>query len=172
MSRLQSGSLDAVVSWGPTTPAGLDGTLLLDERFSVMASASHSRAPTGWLSRDEYMAASHFMLQQGEGAPSFMEMWLLEHDLLPPAVKRLPSIDAIKRLVEANLGFTILSDTTAAREVEMGRLVRLEMDGFALQRPLMLFTSKRRQAPVARQFVDFAHDFAAARPPVPEALPA
>ncbi len=172
VSRLQGGSLDAMVSWGPTVPAELDGTLLLNERFGIMASARHPRAAAGMLTREEYLAAPHFMLQHGEGAPSFMELWLLEHDLLPPAVKRLPSIDAIKRMVEANLGLTILSHTTAEREVEMGRLVLLRMEGFTLERPLMLFTNKRHHAPVAKQFGRFARAFAATRGAIPEPLPA
>ncbi|HEY7060188.1 MAG TPA: LysR family transcriptional regulator [Chloroflexota bacterium] len=171
VSRLQSGSLDVVLNWGPTVPAELDGTLLLNERFDVMASPHHSGAASGTLSREEYMAAPHFMLQHGEGAPSFMELWLLEHDLLPPNVKRLPSIDAIKRLVEANLGLTILSHTTAEREVAMGRLVPLKMEGFTLDRPLMLFANRRHQAPVAKQFSEFARAFAATRGAVPEPLP-
>src|SRR5947207_9058259 len=50
-------------------------------------------------------------------APFFLDIWLLEHDPVPRSITYLPSIDAVKRMVEANLGLTIMSRLSVEREL-------------------------------------------------------
>jgi DNA-binding transcriptional LysR family regulator len=163
-ARLQSGSLDTVLDWGPAVPAGLEGAPLFTERFGVIAPARHPRAAAGTLSRDEFLAAPLLMLQHRPGVPSYMDAWLAELGLLPPKVKRLPSIDAVKRLVEANLGLAILSRTAVDREIQAGHLVWLDLEGLGLERPLVLFTRPRHTAPLTARFLAFARGAAPTHP--------
>jgi DNA-binding transcriptional LysR family regulator len=171
LPRLRTGSLDAVLDWGPSSTVDLQTTLLFSERFGVVASARHPQAAVGAINRDELLATPLIMLQHAPDAPLYMDVWLAEHGLLPTTVKRMPSIDAIKRLVEANLGLTVLSRSAVAREIQAGYLVWLDVEGLVLERPLVLLTRRQRLAPLTAQFLAFARHAAPTltveRPPHP-----
>ena len=161
--RLQRGSLDAGLEWGPVLPTSLEAMELWVERFGVIASAQYASAGDGRITREQFLQTPFITLQYGLGAPSFIEIWLLEHNLLPSSVTRLPSIDAVKRLVEANLGLTVLSHLSVERELNTGYLAWLEMDGFGMARPLALLTRKQDRSPLLARFVAFVREYAVDR---------
>jgi DNA-binding transcriptional LysR family regulator len=161
--KLQRGSLDAGLEWGPVIPASLEAVELWIERFGIIASPQHECTHVGRITQEQFLRSSFITLQYGLGALSFIEMWLLEHNLLPASITRLPSIDAVKRLVEANLGLTILSHLSVERELEAGHLTWLEMEGFRMERPIVLLTRKQDPSQLLAQFVAFTREFARTR---------
>jgi DNA-binding transcriptional LysR family regulator len=64
-----------------------------------------------------------------DGAPSHVNTWLVEHHLFPRDVSYLPSIDAVKRLVEADVGITVLAYFSTERELASGHLALLDLPG-------------------------------------------
>lgn len=161
--RLQRGSLDVGLEWGPVLPTSLETVELWTERFGIIASPQHEGAGAGWITREQFIQTPFITLQYGLGTPSFIEIWLLEHNLLPASITRLPSIDAVKRLVEANLGLTILSYLSVERELAAGHLAWLGMEGFRMERPIVLLTRKPDPSPLVARFVTFAREFARTR---------
>lgn len=160
---IQRGSVDVALQWGPALPSQLTGVELFREPFGVVVSAQHPRAVLGAITPEEFVAANLIILGYGVGEPSWVEIQLIENNLLPARVTRLPSIDAVKRLVEANLGLSILSRTAVERELAGGRLAWLEMTGFAMARPLLLVTNERARFRLLDRFVEFTCAFANAR---------
>lgn len=65
----------------------------------------------------------------------------------PRVIMELQSIEAIKASVEEGLGYAALGERTVARELADGRLVKLDIAGFALRRRLGLIV--RAASPLA-----------------------
>jgi len=162
---IQRGTIDVALQWGPGAPAGLTAVELFREPFGIVASAQHPCAASGAISRQAFLEAPLFILGYGIGEPSFIEVHLLQDALQPGRITRLPSIDAVKRLVEANLGLGVLSRTSVERELATGILAWLEMPGFALERPLLLVINERGASRLLDRFVAFTQQFARARRP-------
>ncbi|MHB8621517.1 MAG: LysR family transcriptional regulator [Chloroflexota bacterium] len=161
--RIHSGGLDAGLEWDPVLPSTLEATALFSERFHVFGSARHYGRAACVVSRGEFEEKGFIGLNYGIGTPSYLDVWLVEHNLPPRKVTRLPSIDAIKRMVEADLGLTILSGLSAERDLQAGYLVRLEMEGFQMERSLDLLTAPQVHSVLLSRFVSFTRDFALSR---------
>jgi DNA-binding transcriptional LysR family regulator len=95
-------------------------------------------------------------LQHQQGVPSFSELALLQAGLEPRVAMRLPSIDAVKRLVEAGLGFSILSHLSIAREVSGGFLHALPIEGMLLRREVAALLVPGSQSPLVARFLEVA----------------
>ncbi|HEY7060169.1 MAG TPA: LysR family transcriptional regulator [Chloroflexota bacterium] len=164
---IQRGTIDVALQWGPGAPAGLVAVELFREPFGVVASPQHPCAAGDAISRETFVEAPLFILGYGVGEPSFIEVRLLQEELQPRHITHLPSIDAVKRLVEANLGLGVLSRTSVERELASGSLTWLALSGFALERPLLLVTNERASSRLVDRFVAFTVQFARARRPLP-----
>jgi DNA-binding transcriptional LysR family regulator len=162
---IQRGAIDVALQWGPGVPTGLAATELFRDPFGIVASAQHPCAASGAISREAFAKAPLFILGYGIGEPSFIEVRLAQSEVQAGRITPLPSIDAVKRLVEANLGLGILSRTSVERELGTGLLSWLEMSGFALERPLLLVTNERATSSLLDRFVAFTLEFARVRRP-------
>ena len=160
---VQRGSLDVALQWGPGVPKGLTAVELLQEPFTVVASAQHPCAAQGTISREEFLAAPFVIFGYERGVLSAIEALLIERELLPQRITHLPSIDGVKRLVEANLGLTVLSLMSVERELAAKQLVPLSVPGLTLERPLLLVTHERVRSPALVRFSRFTQQFARAR---------
>src|SRR5712692_383410 len=160
LPKLHLGALDAVLNWGPKPPA-LTATTLFEDRFVVMCSPQHPAGKRGSLTADEFRQGPFIAPDDGVQTPSWMDLWLFQHDLFPEAVQRLPSVDAVKRFVEAGRGLTIMSMTSAKREVDAGVLVTVALKNFPLTRPMLLLTRPGEQLALTEHFRRFAQAFAA-----------
>lgn len=83
-----------------------------------------------------------------------------QHHLRPRTLTRLVSMDAVKRLVEADFGIAILSRLSVQRELHAGSLVQLEMDHFELRRRLLVISDSRPPRDSAREFLAFTQTYA------------
>ena len=86
---------------------------------------------------------------------------MIDNDLLAQGVFRsLPSVDAVKRLVEADVGVAMLSEVTVRSETRDGRLVILPLDAPPLRRSLFVVTRREPHSPLLALFLSAASDFA------------
>lgn len=65
------------------------------------------------------------------------------------------SIGAIKSLVEANLGYTVISRTAVNRELQAGSLVAVPIDGIKIMREFNLIYSKDSPVEFINSFIIF-----------------
>jgi DNA-binding transcriptional LysR family regulator len=77
--------------------------------------------------------------------------------MTPQVHMQLESIDAVKRMVERGLGFTILPHIAARSEVKAGKLVPLQLtDVPSLDREILLIHRKDKQlSTVLQRFIEF-----------------
>ena len=65
------------------------------------------------------------------------------------------SIGAIKSLVEANLGYTVISRTAVNRELQAGTLVAVPIDGIKIMREFNFVYMKDSPVEFINSFINF-----------------
>jgi DNA-binding transcriptional LysR family regulator len=158
------GSVDMGLDWGPITRAGVVTAVLLEEPFVIVAAPHHPLASNTVVSREEFARAPFLGLQFGVRTPGFSETAMNEAGLRPNIIMRLPSTDAVKRLAEAGLGVGCMGRIAAERELATGRLCSLNVEGFSLKQPLLVF---RPQGPLRTRAVANFYQFLFQHPRIP-----
>lgn len=162
LERVARGSADLGFEWGPIHHPRLVHSALVQARFLVVTSAEHAFADKKVVRVSDFVREPLVDLDHGPGTPSFVEQALLKAGIRPKTVLRVPSIDAMKSLIEANLGVGMLSDLSVEREVGLGLLRPLPLQGFPLARDLVVVS--RKDGPVSRataSFLEFAANYRA-----------
>jgi len=162
LERVAQGSADLGFEWGPIQHARLVHAALIQARFLVVTSPRHAFAKKRVARVSDFVREPFVDLDHGPGMPSFVEEALLKAGILPKTVLRVPSIDAMKSIIEANLGVGMLSDLSVEREVGLGLLKPLPLEGFPLRRDLVVVS--RKDGPVSRataSFLKFAANYRA-----------
>ncbi|EGW42000.1 LysR family transcriptional regulator [Desulfosporosinus sp. OT] len=120
-----------------------------------------------WASRDSINLAElpHERLvtrEDGSGTRKVMEMALKERGLDPNELNitmELGSTQAIKQLVSAGLGITIISSLTVSRECEQKTFKILKIEDLPIYRPLSILTNARTtQTKDERILINLLHD--------------
>jgi DNA-binding transcriptional LysR family regulator len=165
MEKLMTGALDAEFTWDHPLPPELESTVLMDVPFGIVCSPEHPCAARGVITRAEFLQSTYITIPRGISVVSFpeIESWIAERGDAPTMLGDQPSIDAVKRLVEADLGVAILSKVSVERELTAGSLAWLRMDGYQPSRQLSLITNRRFHGALLDQLKEFAEVFAATR---------
>ena len=169
LELVAQGITDLGFEWGPIHHARLTHAALLQARFLVVTSPEHAFAGKQVVRVSDFVREPFVDLDHGPGTPSFVEEALLKAGIRPKTVLRVPSIDAMKRIIEANLAVGMLSDLSVEREVGLGLLRPLPLEEFPLTRDLVVVS--RKDGPVSRtsrSFLEFATKYQA---PVSSAQP-
>lgn len=164
--KLITGVLDAAFTWDHPLPPELKSTVLMDVSFGVICSPENPCAARGVMTREEFIQSTYITIPRVISVVSIPEVqaWLGDSAAgTPKILADQPSIDAVKRLVEANLGVAILSRISVERELAAGTLSWLEMDCYHPTRKLSIVTNRRYQNALLGQLQKFALEFAAPR---------
>jgi DNA-binding transcriptional LysR family regulator len=88
--------------------------------------------------------------------------------VVPNIAMELDSLEATKRMVEEGLGIALVPLVTIERELQVGRLVRIEMvDAPSLKRPVSLIYKRHRKRPrTVQAFIDTLAEMYALNLPV------
>ena len=80
---------------------------------------------------------------------------------------QLAGTEAVKKAVEANLGIGFVSSYAVDREVALGDLAIVSIDGFQITRDMeLIYRHQKYFSPVAERFRQFAHEYGAAITPI------
>jgi DNA-binding transcriptional LysR family regulator len=75
---------------------------------------------------------------------------------------QLPGTEAVKKAVEANLAVAMVSRYSVPRELALGALARVPVDGLILERPIHILHRKGKHlSPLTRRFLAFAGEYVA-----------
>jgi DNA-binding transcriptional LysR family regulator len=159
--RLLQNLLDVAVVTGPVEVASVVvADLCMDELYAI-ASPSHPFAARATVSREELAAEPFVVPEPGSRTRRLIQRAIESHGLKLQIAMQLPGTEEVKKAVEANLGVAMVSKHAVTRELELGALHRVTVDGMDIHRPIQsLHRRGRRLSPVARLFLDFAAQFA------------
>lgn len=147
LGRLESGELDAALIEGYFDRRAFRAERLQRETFIAVAAADHPLAGRR-VRLDDLLSETLVIREPGSGTREILERALGEANLKPDHFGEqivIGNMNAIKRLVENKLGITFLYRSAVKEELEAGRLVRLELEDFAVTHAFHLVTLKGSQ---------------------------
>jgi DNA-binding transcriptional LysR family regulator len=132
----------------------------------VVASPQHPLAGRHGVTLERLAQEAFIIREIGSGTRSTVERLLAERGLTLPVAMELGSNGAIKQAVAAGLGLAILSQQAITLELQVGRLVVLDVEGFPIHRTWnIVYRSDVHLAIPAVAFRQFLRDWAAQRAP-------
>ncbi len=139
-------------------PADID---LVAEPFKVnplivIAGATHELAHRRSFSPEELDGYNFVVREQGSGTRTAMERFFKQHGIEPGRSMEMTGNEAIKQSVEAGIGLAFLSRHTVQLELDVGRLVELEVKGLPIDRQwFIVHRVGKRLSPTAMKFKQF-----------------
>jgi LysR family transcriptional regulator, transcriptional activator of the cysJI operon len=127
-----------------------------DDELILICSPEHPWA--GKVKMDELLNERMIMRESGSGTRLVVENILSQHRILEKinGYMELGSTQAIKGAVEAGLGISILPRLTVARELDLGLLKEVDIEGVTIKRNLWLVKKHQRFHKIGvTKFLDF-----------------
>jgi DNA-binding transcriptional LysR family regulator len=163
VDRVMQNFIDIAVVTGPLADERLTITDLYGDQLFLIASPGHEFAARESVTPDEVAAARWVVYTPESRTRALVQRAFEELGLKPIPAMQLTSTEAVKKAVEANLGVAMVSRFAVERELKLGELIRIPVDGLEIARPIhALYRKDKRLSPTATRFFDFAADFAAA----------
>ena len=157
LQRLEQNQPDIVLMGQPPADLDLVAEPFMTNPLIVIAATSHplldSRKP---VSVNQLAAERIILREQGSGTRNAVERFFMDKEISPVSQTVMTSNEAIKQTVEAGLGVAIVSIHTVELELAVGRLARLNVQGFPINRKWYVAhrTGKQLSA-TARAFREF-----------------
>jgi DNA-binding transcriptional LysR family regulator len=163
-AEVSEGSLDfGALSYKPGK-SDLEWLPLGEDEMVMLVASDHPLAQRKRISMAE--AGRQIVIAHNDPSPARERVIRLyeERHLLLNMMISLPSLDAIKRAVEMNLGVALLPRRCAVTEIKLGRLTAVPVSGVSMRRHLRLVHRKTSTlSPAARAFLDVASTYAIER---------
>ncbi|WP_099865548.1 LysR family transcriptional regulator [Pararhizobium haloflavum] len=135
VSALRDHRIDTALMGRPPKTFAVRAALFGDHPLVIVASAGHRLAGCRDILK-ETIAAEHFLVREpGSGTRISLEIFLSDiPGRLDYLGQEMGSNETIKQAVMADLGIAFISAHTIAQEVELGRLVILDVVGMPIRR--------------------------------------
>jgi DNA-binding transcriptional LysR family regulator len=161
VDRVMQNFIDIAVVTGPLVDERLRiADLYLDE-LALIVSPSHPFARRSSLPVEEAAAARWVLYTPDSRTRALLQRTFEDLGFKLTPAMQLGSTEAVKKAVEANLGTAMVSRFAVARELELGALVSVPIEGLVIERAIHVFHRKdKRLTPLARSFFEFAERYA------------
>jgi DNA-binding transcriptional LysR family regulator len=175
--RVMQSMIDVAIVTGPVADQRFVIRDLIHDELYLIVSPSHPFAGRTMVSQTE-VATEAFAVPE----PGSRTRMLIEHAFAGAGFRlrvtmQLPGTEAVKKAVEANLAVGMVSKHSVGRELALGVLRRVPVEGVTIERPIHVLYRKGKQlSPLARRFLTFAQEHVARTGPgtgpvlVPEAV--
>jgi DNA-binding transcriptional LysR family regulator len=134
-----------------------------EDELVVVAAPTHPLAPEAPIAIGALAGELLVLREQGSGTRRTVLDVLARHGVTPARTLDADSVEAIKRIVAAGLGLSIVSRASIEDMLALRRLVILELRGVRIMRPLNRLVLRGGQSAAARAFVTLVQPRAAAR---------
>ena len=168
---LEENRTDLVIMGQPPEGMDLVAERFMDNPLVVIAAPEHPLAKEKNIALARLREETFLLREQGSGTRSAMERYFTANKLELSSSLEMSSNEAIKQGVEAGLGLGLVSLHTLAMELELKRLVILDVMKFPILRAwYIVYRSGKRLSVVAQGFQSFVKQEAAnilSLPPLP-----
>jgi DNA-binding transcriptional LysR family regulator len=156
LATLEENETDIALMGKPPDALDVDAEPFMDNPLVVIAAPDHELAGRRRISLSRLREETFLMREQGSGTRMAMERFFREKDVALSSTIEMTSNEAIKQSVQAGLGLGIVSVHTVELEMEVGRLVTLNVDSFPIRRRWYLVHRKgKRLSAAAAAFKEF-----------------
>ena len=157
ITSLKSHEVDIALMGRPPKDIPLRSAVFGDHPLVVIAAPDHPLARRRDISK-ERIAQEHFLVREpGSGTRISLEIFLSElPGRLDDLGTEMSSNETIKQAVMAGLGIAFISAHTIALELEVGKLVMLDVVGMPIRRQwFSVVRTDRTMSPAMKAFQDF-----------------
>ena len=159
LKRLSSGELDLSIVEGLFDKNRFKYKIMRDDELVLVASPVSSFARVGEVSLEDVAYGGKLILREkGSGTRMVLENKMSDMGLSLTDLKvymEVGSIGAIKSLVQANLGYTVVSLEAVDKEVREGTLVIVPIKGIKIMREFNFIYTDISQNSFIQEFMDY-----------------
>lgn len=156
LDALAANETDLVIMGKPPGNMELVAESFMDNPLVAIAPPNHPLANSRNIPLKRLQEETFLVREKGSGTRSATERFFLEHGVALSSTMEMSSSEAIKQGVEAGLGFGLLSLHTLEMELELKRLVILDVRELPILRKwYIMHRSGKRLSAVAQSFKDF-----------------
>lgn len=149
-----AGQLDFGLTEGLSPADGTHEQVFAHDEMVAIVGGGHPLVGAGSVQLDDLAKVPWISRELGSGTREVIEAAVAQRGLSLKPMMSLGSTEAIKRVVAHGLGFALVSRMTVELELQMGRLVALEVEGLHIRRALHLVTPRGKQpSAAAREFI-------------------
>lgn len=175
IDALRQQSVDITLMGRPPRDIEVEAVLFGDHPLVIVARPEHRLARKHDITKEEIAAEKFLVREAGSGTRVSLEIFFAD---VPGKLEQLGtemgSNETIKQAVMAGLGVAFISAHTIEQELQLGRLVILDVVGMPIRRQWFAVSrSDRTQSPAMRIFLDFlTREGAQYLPVIPKMYPA
>ncbi|ACL75011.1 LysR family transcriptional regulator [Ruminiclostridium cellulolyticum] len=163
LKRLTNGELDLSIVEGPFDKNKYKHKKMRNDELVLVASPASSLAKKGAVIMEDIAFGGKLILREkGSGTRMILENKITEMGLSLSDLKvymEVGSIGAIKSLVQANLGYTLVSMEAVRREVRDGTLVVVPITGVRIMREFNFIYTDMSQNSFIEEFINYIMSF-------------
>jgi DNA-binding transcriptional LysR family regulator len=154
-NSLLEGSLELGLTEGTSESAELESTVFFRDELVVIAPVDHPLLKKRCVTLRDICREPFILREEGSGTRAVVERSLRRHGFKVRPILSLASPAAIKNLVAAGMGLSIVSRLIVALEVKAGHLGIIPVKDFKISRPLhMQHLRSRQQSPAMEKFLE------------------
>jgi DNA-binding transcriptional LysR family regulator len=162
LERVMQNMIDVAIVTGPVEDRRFAIRDLCEDEVYLIVSPSHPFANRASVSPAEVAAEDFAVPEPGSRTRMLIEQAFLERGHKLRVTMQLPGTEAVKKAVESNLAVAMVSRYSVPRELALGVLARVPIDGLVLDRPIHILHRKGKHlSPLARRFLSFAQEYVA-----------
>jgi LysR family transcriptional regulator, low CO2-responsive transcriptional regulator len=155
--ELEKNEIDVAIMGLPPQRIETKAMPFADHPLVVIAPPSHPLAAARRIPLKSLADETFLVREQGSGTRSSMERFFAERGFVPKIGNVMSSNETIKQAVMADMGLAFISRHTIGFELQMGRLVELDIVGLPLMRRwYVVHRAGRFMSGAATAFVEFA----------------
>lgn len=162
LDRLDARSIDLGVLRGYVPPKLFDVQFLCPDQVLYVLSSQHPAAGRSDLTVEDIADIPLILPGPGSTTRTYVAERFQEAGLVPRIAMEFESTEHTKKAVEANLGAGVISRWVIERELQLGLLIGVKVDGFPLTREYHL--ARRRDSPIPPVAVRFLATVEEVRP--------
>jgi LysR family transcriptional regulator, low CO2-responsive transcriptional regulator len=162
LDRVMQNMIDVALVTGPVEDGRFAIRDLCPDEVELIVSPSHPFAGRASVSPAEVAAEDFAVPEPGSRTRTLIEQAFLERGHRLRVTMQLPGTEAVKKAVEANVAVAMVSRYSVGRELSLGALARVPIEGLVLERPIHILHRKGKHlSPLVRRFLTFASEYVA-----------
>jgi DNA-binding transcriptional LysR family regulator len=160
--RVMQSMIDVAIVTGPIEDQRFVIRDLVQDELYLIVSPSHPFAGRKRVSQAEVAGEAFAVPEPGSRTRTLIESAFATAGLRLRVTMQLPGTEAVKKAVEANLAVAMVSKHAVHRELALGALHRVLIDGVTIERTIHILHRKGKQlSPLSRRFLAFAQEHVA-----------
>ncbi|MDQ1499858.1 MAG: LysR family transcriptional regulator, low CO2-responsive transcriptional regulator, partial [Actinomycetota bacterium] len=162
LDRVMQNMIDVAIVTGPVEDGRFAIRDLCPDEVYLIVSPSHPFASRASVSAAEVAGEDFAVPEPGSRTRMLIEQAFHDRGHRLRVTMQLPGTEAVKKAVESNLAVAMVSRYSVPRELALGVLARVPIDGLVLERPIHILHRKGKHlSPLARRFLSFAQEYVA-----------